>query len=117
MTTFEDGPAQGQTLKLHRAPYFLRVTLDGNQFDALDLLNDSPRLAEAIFVYRVSAVPGAIHLNTGRKPGGGFYTLATYHLFERQPSDEVMRNSDLWEEWCHSMPAELERWQKMIGDL
>jgi len=43
MTRFLDGPAQGETLMLRRAPILLRVTRDpmGN-FDGLDQLDDRP---------------------------------------------------------------------------
>lgn len=98
MTIFEDGPAKGQVLMLSRAPYFLRVTQEGKTFDALDLLDDEPRLSETLLCYEQVGTPGVVHINRGRK-GGGFYAMANYRFRAIQPADSDMRTLAAWIEW------------------
>jgi len=102
MTTFLDGPAQGKTLMLKRAPFFLRVVIVGGQIDALDQLGDTPRKEEAVHVYirQPGAMHNAIHLNTGRKPGGGWFSRADYKLSPVQPDDATARRTATWQRWC-----------------
>ena len=69
MTTFLDGPAQGQTLTLSRAPYFLRAVVSGGKWDALDGLEDKPADREMIFVYRLAGQPGMAMMD-GTGPDG-----------------------------------------------
>lgn len=99
MTRFEDGPAQGQHLMLHRTPMFLRVTEAAGKFDALDQPHDSPLPIETLYAYRTDGPTGHCHVNMGRK-GGGFYPMCSYRLCVDQPSDEQMRNPKLWHNWC-----------------
>jgi hypothetical protein len=40
VTKFLDGPAAAEVLMLKRSPDWLRVTYDGEAFDALDQLQD-----------------------------------------------------------------------------
>ena len=114
MTNFLDGPAKGQVLKLRRCPYFLRVVVktaaDGKQeWDALDQPGDSPDRDERLYAYRCKELRGWIHLNTGRRPGGGFFAIADYELIDPQPSDDVMRL--LWAQWCE-MPERRAEYEK-----
>jgi hypothetical protein len=99
MTAFEDGPAKGQTLMLHRAPRFLRVTEDNGKWDALDQLADTPRPNEKLFVYEIVGEPSWIHIYK-RGPGSGFYTRASYRFVAQQPEDETMRHTPAWRDWC-----------------
>ncbi|MES2596044.1 MAG: hypothetical protein V4662_11940 [Verrucomicrobiota bacterium] len=111
MTTFTNGPAQGQTLMLRRAPFFLRVVKDGSNIDALDQLSDEPAVNEAVHVYirQPGAEANAIHLNVGRgkdgKRGGGWFSRATYQLCPVQPGDDVVRSVKAWESWCQQHKA------------
>jgi hypothetical protein len=99
MTTFENGPAAGQTLMLKRCPVFLRVVRNSSgEVDALDQLDDEPAADEAIFAYRTDGTTGTVHIR--KKFGGGFYPIADYRIVENQPSDEIMRSSQKWAEWC-----------------
>lgn len=105
MTTFEDGPAKGQTLSLARAPLFLRVVHDNaatsqHGWDALDQAEDSPRERESIHVYLLAHRPGHVHINRGRK-GSGWYAIASYRLYAQQPDDATMRDSGRWSVWVH----------------
>lgn len=105
MTTFEDGPAKGQTLSLARAPLFLRVVHDNagtsqHGWDALDQPEDSPRERESIHVYLLAHKPGHVHINRGRK-GSGWYAIASYRLYTQQPDDATMRDSGRWSVWVH----------------
>ena len=102
MTTFIDGPAQGQILMLRRAPRFLRVVEKGGKFNALDQVDDKPAADEKIHVYEIQGQPGYVHLNTGRKPGGGVFRPAPYALCSSQPNDEQARDTVLWRGWCYA---------------
>jgi hypothetical protein len=103
VTRFEDGPAKGTILQLHRAPFFLRVTESGGKFDALDQLEDTPRPDEKLHAYKAHGERGMCHI---RASGGrsGFYAIATYKLVEPQPTDAQMRDNAAWSEWCHAQP-------------
>jgi hypothetical protein len=100
MTTFQDGPAKGQTLLLKRAPRFLRVVEWHGKWDALDQLEDEPRPDEKIYAYEIIGETYMMHLNRGRD-GGGFYAGATYKQFLPQPDDATMRDTNSWVKWCH----------------
>lgn len=99
MTTFEDGPANGQTLMLKRAARFLRVVECAGKFDALDQPEDTPHSAETIYAYEVIEKPCMCHLNAGGGRGG-FYPVAMYRFIPEQPSDADMRDTDKWAYWC-----------------
>ena len=100
MTTFLDGPAEGQNLMLKRSPVFLRVVVgqDG-VWDALDQLGDSPRPGETIIAYRIDGEPGTCHLNFGGGKGS-WYSVAQYKYVQNQPSEAVMRSHSDWRAWC-----------------
>lgn len=100
MTHFEDGPAKGQTLMLKRAPHFLRVVETDGTWDALDQLDDQPEPQEKIYAYRRVGKPGMVHINTGRKNHGGFFSMAAYRFYSEQPADSQMRDSEQWQQWC-----------------
>lgn len=116
MTKFENGPAHGITLMIHRTPFLLRVTRRGEKFDALDQPKDEPEMDEELYAYRCKDITGHIHINTGRKPGGGFYPMAVYEYVDPQPSDKVMRFG--WTEWCETPEhvAEYEAAHKRFTD-
>lgn len=102
MTRFQDGPAKGQNLMLHRSPKFLRVTEEEGVFDALDEPNDIPRPAEKLYAYERVKNEGMVHINRGRK-GGGFYPVSEYRMIANQPSEEVMRSNVAWNDWINGM--------------
>lgn len=104
MTRFQDGPAQGKTLMLRRAPIYLRVTELIGEFDALDQLNDQPEPGETLHCYVLAEAPGHIHINTGRKPGGGFFPMALYRIVPEQPPQEIMRDNAKWRAWTNKQP-------------
>lgn len=95
MTRFIDGPAAGKTLMLKRAPLFLRVTQRGDDWDALDQLDDQPAADEEIHVYRLQGQPGSVHMNFGRCRGG-LFTTAEYAYFSPQPTDAELRTTAAW---------------------
>lgn len=105
MTRFMDGPAEGRVLMLKRAPLFLRAVrkrtlIEGQgEWDALDQLTDTPEPDEEIIAYRRHRRPGWVHINTGRKPGGGFYTVAEYRVVPAQPDDATLRDRARWQAW------------------
>jgi hypothetical protein len=104
MIQFLDGPAKGQFLNLERLPHFLRVvrSVDG-AWDALDQLDDDPKPDESIYAYVMVGEPGVMHVDFRDKRGkrqGRWSKTATYRLFEPQPSDGVMRETEFWRAWC-----------------
>lgn len=106
MTTFEDGPAKGQTLMLHRAPLFLRAVHDAvtGKWDALDQLGDTPKPTERIFCYVLTGPPSHCHIRSsgGR---GGFYSVANYRAILPNPlPQEIMRDNKAWADWCETQP-------------
>ena len=104
MTTFLDGPAQGKTLMLRRAPYFLRVTHGPRGLDALDQIGDEPTSKETVTVYvrQPGAVEKGVHLNCGKNGGSGWYCVASYKHSENQPTDAEMRGNTRWRAWCQA---------------
>ena len=114
MTTFEDGPAAGQTLMLRRSPLFLRVVTDPkhkDRFDALDQIDDKPEEFENLTAYvRIGRVGYAFVDFSGKeKHKSGRYTYATYVVVPAsdQPEDNVMRDNFLWQAWCLAMTHRL----------
>ncbi len=104
MTTFQNGPAKDVTLELKRIPHFLRVTRNTKlEFDALDLLEDSPRADETLIAYQLADQPlrGMID---GAKYRGPFVS-AWYKLVDPQPSDAQMRDTVSWRKWCQERAA------------
>ena len=107
MTTFKDGPAAGKKLTTRRAPYYLRVTSHPiNGVDALDQIGDTAKDDEILTAYRIVGTPGYVHLNTGRKPGGGSSPIATYEMIHPQPIDAEMRTNAAWKTWCEANKPE-----------
>jgi hypothetical protein len=98
MTKFTNGPAQGQTLMLKRAPVFLRVVEKGGKIDALDQLSDIPEPDENLMAYTLSERPAMAFID-GTKCKGA-YPIASYHLVPDQPVDAVMRDDKNWGKWC-----------------
>jgi hypothetical protein len=111
MTRFVDGPAEGQVLELRRAPVFLRVVRNGDTWDALDQLDDTPKASEAITVYELVGEPARAHINAARRAGGcRWISIATYKLLDgEQPADAILRDTGSWRSWTC---AENERREK-----
>jgi len=106
MTRFSDGPAAGHTLRLRRAPIYLRVTRDpAGGIDALDQAGDRPCPDEALFAYRQQSYDGSVHINSWDSQGrrtGGFFPMATYALIDPQPDEATMRSLASWQEWTEA---------------
>ncbi|MEM1083255.1 MAG: hypothetical protein AAGI48_03970 [Verrucomicrobiota bacterium] len=105
MTRFIDGPAKGKTLMLRRAPLLLRVVIDRDSkvVDALDQLDDEPRLTEEIHVYRVKGTVGSCFISTRPRRAGGVYAIAEYEYYRDQPGESV-RSRVAWRTWCRRQP-------------
>lgn len=101
MTTFVDGPAKGQRLRLKRAARFLRVVEANGKWDALDQVTDSPRPEEKLYAYEITGQPGMMHVDAA---GGrsGWYPIASYRIGTDQPADAEMRITEGWQQWCES---------------
>jgi hypothetical protein len=108
MTRFLDGPAAGVNLMLRRSPLFLRVTDDGQDLDALDQIDDTPRPNERLYAYVMQQYLGAMHLLVRGKDAakrGGFFTRADYRYLEMQPDDADMRSNSRWHDWTEANRA------------
>lgn len=100
MTTFQDGPARPAVLSLRRSPLFLRVVHGPRGWDALDQLDDEPRPNETVHVYRRVCKPRGHVTTHERGRGRRCYPLVEYTLHPNQPSAEVVRDTEKWQEWC-----------------
>ena len=105
MTRFLDGPAARKWLELKRMPLFLRVCIaaDGT-VDALDQLDDEPRVGEVLYAYRREGEIHTIHIDyvdsKTRRRCGRWIRSANYRLCPAQPDDGAMRDRVRWQEWC-----------------
>lgn len=111
MIEFLDGPARGVVLELRRIPTLLRVVQQGKEFDALDQLDDEPRVGEKITVYR-RVKQGRVHIcNRGRGKRSGWYFTASYRVLQRQPADDQVRTTEAWRQWadCHQPIPDVEQ--------
>ncbi len=104
---FLDGPAEGQSLMLQRAPLFLRLVLKpdlgGGTWDGLDLPEDTPEPAEIVCCYVRASKPVAGFWDGTDKRGrrtGGMFASADYKFHDHQPPGDVMRDNALWRDWC-----------------
>lgn len=108
MTTFHQGPADGKILVLSRAPKFLRVVVDkGGKIDALDQLDDQPKITESIHVYQLEGEVGRCHILTRGKGGhgSGWRVIAKYRFFPDQPADSEIRKTAAWRDWTRKTAA------------
>ena len=80
MTTFLDGPARGQFLRLRHSPESLRVVEAGGKWDALDAPDDKPRPGETVYLYKLIKRSGTVHIDSrrGGKRVGNWYAIASY---------------------------------------
>lgn len=108
MSKFHQGPADGTSLLLQRAPRFLRVVVDpAGKVDALDQLDDTPADDETIHVYEIQTEPIRAHMNFGGGRGG-WYQMADYAHFPEQPSDHEVRTTEAWQAWVQATAARLD---------
>ena len=111
MTKFIDGPAIGIEMALNRTPIMLRVVDENGTFDALSELNDFPNPREKVYCYVMSAYNEATHTcKTGWCPN------VEYKLNGIQPTDEIMRNNDLWADWVTKQEAVLDMIRENLLD-
>lgn len=105
MVTFDDGPAAGARLSLQRSPLLLRIVQNAkDQIDALDQLDDVPESDERIAVYLLVRNDGNAFID-GRDPKTGKRfgrreAMASYELYDPQPTDEQARDPKKWHDWC-----------------
>lgn len=99
MTRFEDGPAEGLSLILKRAPKFLRAVKNREgTWDALDQLDDAPEVDEQLFAYERHG--GEIRGFIDGPKFRGMFAGGVYRFVAEQPDDIVMRDTDAWRAWC-----------------
>lgn len=102
MTRFLDGPAEGVTLMLRRAPHYLRaVRAAEGEWDALDQLDDYPKGNETVVAYEMVSGPFTAHVQRREKGRRvcGWYQGGEYRVVAEQPTDNVLRVTALWRDW------------------
>lgn len=116
MTTFQDGPAHGAKLMLRRSPYFLRVTYNGKDYDALDQLADVAKPEETIYLYRITALPGWCHIRASKPEASGTFSMGNYAYVSPQPDDAILRDNEAWRKWVAKQVEDTKRWANMLAD-
>lgn len=98
------------SLRLCRSPKFLRFVMVGGDWetlDALDQLDDTPKPEETVLAAALRET-GTVHIDftrNGRRCGEWLKT-ATYALVEKQPAQDVLRDTSAWRAWCVAQEAE-----------
>jgi hypothetical protein len=102
VTTFDDGPARGQTLELRRSPRFLRVCRSPDlTFDALDQLEDTPKPEETLIAYEKAGTSrGFVEYRGKDRHKSGPFQVVRYRMIPDQPDDATMRDGEAWRRWC-----------------
>lgn len=112
MSKFHQGPADGQSLMLARAPRFLRVVVGpNNKIDALDQLTDTPAETEEIHVYEIQTEPVAAFIDGTGKDGRRFgraVQIADYAWLPEQPADHEVRTTEAWQAWVQATANRLD---------
>lgn len=120
MSRFSGGLAHGVTIDMRRAPLLLRVVMDlTGRFDALDQPEDTPNRTETIVLYRLKCKPVGAHIciRGKNRAAGGWWEYGDYELAPLQPSDEILRDSAKYGEWCDAnAEALIPDWAKPILD-
>lgn len=98
MVRMEDGPAAGAAYRLRRAPLFLRLVRGrGEDWSALEQLDDAVQEYEEVAVYRRAGRPAVVHVDYRRGRGNGprseWLLVAGYRVCPDQPADEVVRDT------------------------
>jgi hypothetical protein len=108
MINFLDGPAEGVTLALRRAPLLLRVVRSQRgAWDALDQLEDEAQPKESIFVYRLEGPTSWYHVCRRPRSQSGMYMIASYRVLPEQPAEEHLRTTKAWHVWADANAARL----------
>lgn len=109
MIKFLDGPAAGTELIVRDAPIYLRAVIDKNgAVDALDQPNDTPKLSEKIYAYRMVDGTYKSGFYCG-KDGCKLFRSGDYKLCSIQPSQEILRYRESWYEWVKQREQILQR--------
>ena len=99
-----DGPAEGVSFMLRRAPMMLRLVRASNgHWDALNEPGDEIRESEAPHCYIMVGRPSQFHMSCRPRSASGMFWSARYrHLAELEggPDDTTMRSNDAWVAWC-----------------
>ena len=97
MLQLKDGPCEG-VYYCRRAPDYLRAVInDKGEKDALDLIDDTPRDDELVFIYRLEGEPGWMHIH-GTKVHG-FYATGTYYYMP-EVDGKLLRDNAEWQKWA-----------------
>jgi len=99
MTRFHGGPANDRILNLQRSPKLLRVTQEGDNFDALDQPEDEPRPTEKIWLYERVGEPSFAFVDGSKFRGR--CAIADYRFVTAQPPEEDLRDGKKWWAFNH----------------
>lgn len=103
MITFSGGPLDEKSLRLDRAPYFVRgILCDDGSVDALSELSDTIRMHETPSAYVMIEGPFRAFVRSSKPGAGGLYIKATYKFVQPQPALEEMMDNSRWAAWCES---------------
>lgn len=85
--------------EIERAPKFLRFTINGGpsrgKWGAMDGLDDKAKSDDMILAARL------VKLGE-KKRGGQIVKSAEYKLIDEGPTEETMRSTAKWREWCNA---------------
>lgn len=101
-----DGREQ-HALTVRRAPPFVRFVVEpgGSPRDCLDQLDDEPKPGERVVAAKVmTEMPVHFKFSGKDKAKSGWYLCVHYNSVEPQPPEAVLRQTDLWWQWCLSQP-------------
>ena len=98
------GMFRGPSLRLERLPRFLRFVVRGSDWktlDALDQLDDKPEPGETVIAAEWTRKT-TVHIDRVKdgKRIGEWLDEVTYEYVEPQPSQDVLRDSEAWHQWC-----------------
>jgi hypothetical protein len=97
MLELVDGPCKGNYM-VKRAPVFLRAVLDkAGEKDVLDLVEDTPKDSETVYIYQREGSAGQVHINAAKVKG--FYAMAKYHYLPNVDG-ETLRDNPSWQAWA-----------------
>jgi len=97
------------SLRLQRAPVYLRFVMRGTDWstlDALDQLDDQAEPGETIYA-AVKVSGGSMHVDrvvNGRRVGE-WHQTATYELVPDQPAQEILQDAAEWQAWATAQHA------------
>lgn len=107
MSSFHDGPADGQILFHKHAPLVLRVVRStrSGKFDVCDQLVDKPASDEDVFLYVCCTGIARVHIKAAKRSESGFYEHGTYVFWK--DGTPACRHNETWVKWVDERREEI----------